>query len=245
MPDREAMIAELKAKKVGLEQVVNPHHLAYVIYTSGSTGAPKGVMVEHGNLVNLLANISKEIDFNKYAAFLSVTTFSFDICYLELFVPLINGGKLIIVSRETATDGFKLKENLAAYRPTHMQATPSTWQLLQNAEWQNEEGIKILVGGEALKEDLKDYLTKTGETWNVYGPTETTIWSIFFVVPGLELCQPVQVSGGFDGVRRHPPKFTFGDSCQGARGRELDDRRHIVLTHGLGAQIPTHRTSQL
>ncbi len=160
-----------------LNTKISQTQLAYTIYTSGSTGKPKGVMVEHGNLVNLLVNISKEISFNKNATFFSVTTFSFDICYLELFVPLINGGRLIIVSRDTATDGFKLKEGLAIYRPTHMQATPSTWQLLQNAEWQNEEGIKILVGGEALKEDLKDYLTKRGEAWNVYGPTETTIWS--------------------------------------------------------------------
>jgi non-ribosomal peptide synthetase component F len=75
---------------------IGQDQLAYTIYTSGSTGKPKGVMVEHGNLVNLLVNISKEIEFNKDAAFLSVTTFSFDICYLELFVPLINGGKLIL-----------------------------------------------------------------------------------------------------------------------------------------------------
>ncbi|MEO7532773.1 MAG: amino acid adenylation domain-containing protein, partial [Ferruginibacter sp.] len=163
--------------KADPDTIISQHQLAYVIYTSGSTGQPKGVMVEHGNLINLLVNISKEIGFNQDSDFLSVTTFSFDICYLEFFVPVIAGGKLIIVSRETATDGFKLRDSLSFYRPTYMQATPSAWQLLQNIDWENEEGIKILVGGEALKEDLKDYLTHRGDTWNVYGPTETTIWS--------------------------------------------------------------------
>ena len=160
-----------------LTVAVDPKQLAYVIYTSGSTGKPKGVMIEHQSVVNMLISIAKDVHFNTGSVFLSVTTFSFDICYLEFYMPLLLGGKLIVVSREIAMDGFKLSESIRNYLPTHLQATPSTWQLLIDAEWQNKEGVKMLVGGEALKENLKSVLTQKGDIWNVYGPTETTIWS--------------------------------------------------------------------
>ena len=160
-----------------LTVAVDPRQLAYVIYTSGSTGKPKGVMIEHQSVVNLLISIAKDVHFNTGSVFLSVTTFSFDICYLEFYMPLLLGGKLIVVSKEIAMDGFKLSESIRNYLPTHLQATPSTWQVLIDAEWQNKEGVKMLVGGEALKENLKSVLTQKGDIWNVYGPTETTIWS--------------------------------------------------------------------
>ena len=169
--------------EVASEALLNPvlsiraSQLAYVIYTSGSTGKPKGVMVEHGNLANLLQTIAGEISFNEASSFLSVTTYSFDICYLELLVPLVHGGKLFLVSRETASDGYRLKESLDLYKPTHLQATPSTWLMLLNVGWQNPGQLNMLVGGEAVSEDLKDNLVSLGNTWNVYGPTETTIWS--------------------------------------------------------------------
>jgi amino acid adenylation domain-containing protein len=151
--------------------------LAYVIYTSGSTGKPKGVMIEHTSVVNLLLSIANDVSFNACSVFMSVTTFSFDICYLELYMPLVSGGKLVVLSRESAMDGFKLADHIKQYQPTHVQGTPSTWQLLLDASLQNNEQIKMLVGGEALKADLKSALTQKGEVWNVYGPTETTIWS--------------------------------------------------------------------
>ena len=94
---------------VNLQTAVSPGHLVYVIYTSGSTGKPKGVMIEHKSLTNLLFSISEEVEFYSGSVFLSVTTFSFDISYLEFFIPLITGGKLIIVSRETASDGYRLE----------------------------------------------------------------------------------------------------------------------------------------
>jgi len=162
---------------VDLQLATDPNQLIYVIYTSGSTGKPKGVMIEHTSVVNLLMSVAKEVDFKPCSIFMSVTTFSFDICYLELYMPLILGGKLVVIPREVAMDGFKLAENIAGFKPTHMQGTPSTWQLLMDAAWQNKEAIKMLVGGEALKEDLKSILTEKGDVWNVYGPTETTIWS--------------------------------------------------------------------
>lgn len=152
--------------------------LAYVIHTSGSTGLPKGVMVKHKSLINLLQSVTDLVGFNASSAFLSVTTFSFDICYLEFFVPLLNGGKLMVVVRDVAIDGFELKKAIAKYLPTHLQATPVTWQLLLDAGWKNAENITMLIGGEAVKEQIKNALTPLGNVYNMYGPTETTIWSI-------------------------------------------------------------------
>ncbi|MEO7583967.1 MAG: amino acid adenylation domain-containing protein [Ferruginibacter sp.] len=153
-------------------------HLAYVIYTSGSTGKPKGVMIEHTSVVNLLMSIAKTVQFNSGSNFLSVTTYSFDISYLELYMPLICGGSLVIASREVAMNGFLLAEKIAACNPTHLQATPSTWQILLDVDWENKEGVTMLIGGEAIKEDIKDALTTIGDLYNCYGPTETTIWSV-------------------------------------------------------------------
>ncbi|MEO7583969.1 MAG: amino acid adenylation domain-containing protein [Ferruginibacter sp.] len=166
-----------KYATVDLQLATDPTQLAYVIYTSGSTGKPKGVMIEHTSVVNLLTGVAKEVGFNACSIFMSVTTFSFDICYLELYMPLIAGGTLVVLPSEVTMDGFKLAGSIQRFKPTHMQGTPSTWQLLMDAGWENKEAIKMLVGGEALKEDLKTAMTKKGDVWNVYGPTETTIWS--------------------------------------------------------------------
>lgn len=152
-------------------------NLAYVIYTSGSTGKPKGVMIEQISLVNLLKSVVKNIVFKSTSSILSVTTISFDISYLELFAPLISGGKLILVSKEVTMDGFKLVDSISNFCPTHMQGTPATWQLLLDAGWKNREGLEMLVGGESVKESLKNQLTQMGIVYNLYGPTETTIWS--------------------------------------------------------------------
>jgi len=185
LQESKATIIELDGdrEKISREPVASPNEqpsprdLAYVIYTSGSTGKPKGVMIEHRSVVNLLTSIAKEVNFTQDSTFLSVTTYSFDICYLELYMPLITGASLVIVSRETASDGYQLAKSLEEHLPTHMQGTPSTWQLLADAGWENREQVKMLIGGEAVKEGIKDYLTQRGEVWNVYGPTETTIWS--------------------------------------------------------------------
>ncbi|MCW3113559.1 MAG: Non-ribosomal peptide synthetase component, partial [Segetibacter sp.] len=150
---------------------------AYVIYTSGSTGKPKGVMIEHSSVINLVRSIIREVGFVPTSSFLSVTTYSFDICYLEFYMPLISGGKLIVIPREVSADGFMLAKSISHYSPSHMQATPSTWQLLLDAGWENEEDVRVLVGGEAVKEGLKNILTEIAEVYNLYGPTETTIWS--------------------------------------------------------------------
>jgi amino acid adenylation domain-containing protein len=166
-----------KQSSANLNISVETNNLAYIIYTSGSTGLPKGVMIEHVSVVNLLLSMARDVAFTADSSFLSVTTYSFDISYLEIFLPLISGGTLVMVPRETALDGYQLSNALSKHKPSHLQATPATWNLLIDAEWRNLERLKILIGGEAVKESLKDQLARLGTVYNLYGPTETTIWS--------------------------------------------------------------------
>ena len=109
--------------------------------------------------------------------FLALTTISFDIAALELFLPLAAGAKLVLAGREEALDGRQLLDKLTECGATAMQATPSSWRLLLEAGWQGARGFKILCGGEALSRELAQRLLECGTLWNLYGPTETTIWS--------------------------------------------------------------------
>jgi amino acid adenylation domain-containing protein len=155
-----------------------PANLAYVIYTSGSTGKPKGVQITHGSVVNFLHSLRREPGMTAADVVPAVTTLSFDIAVLEIFLPLVVGARAEIVSRQTASDGAALAALLARTGATVVQATPATWRLLLNAGWRGGAGVKILCGGEALPRPLADRLIATGgEVWNVYGPTETTVWS--------------------------------------------------------------------
>ncbi len=151
--------------------------LAYVIYTSGSTGKPKGVMIEHGSLINFLLSMQELISCNEQSLVLSLTTFTFDIAYLEIFLPLISGANTLMANTETSQDGFLISKLLSTHRISHIQGTPSTFQFLIDSRWNNSSNAKVLVGGEALSPKLKDALTTRGKIFNVYGPTETTIWS--------------------------------------------------------------------
>lgn len=152
--------------------------LAYVIYTSGSTGKPKGVKVTHQSLVNLLVSMQREPGLTVDDTLFSVTTLSFDIAGLELFLPLITGASVVIASREALADPRALEKHLKDSGATVIQGTPSTWRFLLDAGWKEATGLKILCGGEALPRSLADAVLNTGaELWNVYGPTETTIWS--------------------------------------------------------------------
>ncbi|MGH9945854.1 MAG: amino acid adenylation domain-containing protein, partial [Pyrinomonadaceae bacterium] len=155
-----------------------PDSLAYVIYTSGSTGKPKGVQVEHRAFVNLLCSMQNEPGMTAKDVLVAVTTLSFDIAGLELFLPLITGAKVIVASRDAASDGNVLMKLIADIGATMMQATPATWRLLLEAGWNGNDAFKILCGGEALPRDLANELIgRCGSLWNMYGPTETTIWS--------------------------------------------------------------------
>ncbi len=153
-------------------------NLAYVIYTSGSTGRPKGVAVSVGAVVNLLASMSQQPGLTAADTLLAVTTISFDIAVLELFLPLIRGARLVIAGRETAADGLALAALLTASRATVVQATPASWRLLLAAGGEGLSGLAVLCGGEALPGALAaELVTRGARLWNLYGPTETTVWS--------------------------------------------------------------------
>jgi amino acid adenylation domain-containing protein/thioester reductase-like protein len=159
--------------------------LAYVIYTSGSTGRPKGVQITHGSVVNFLASMGWEPGLTEQDTLLAVTTLSFDIAGLEIFLPLTVGARLLLVPREVTQDGQRLTQTLATSAATVMQATPATWQMLLETGWSGSPNLKILCGGEALPAGLaQQLLGRCASLWNVYGPTETTIWSTVHRVDG-------------------------------------------------------------
>jgi amino acid adenylation domain-containing protein len=157
---------------------VKPHNLAYIIFTSGSTGKPKGVQIPHGAVVNFLNSMGREPGLSEKDRLLSVTTISFDIAGLEIYLPLTRGACVVLAGREAAADGTELISMINNLGITVMQATPATWRLLIEAGWKGNRNLKVLCGGEALTKDLAGQLLKrAASVWNMYGPTETTIWS--------------------------------------------------------------------
>jgi amino acid adenylation domain-containing protein len=164
---------------------VGPKNLAYVIYTSGSTGKPKGVQLEHRSVVNFLYSMQREPGMTAQDILVAVTTLSFDIAGLELYLPLLAGGRLVIATREATMDGRLLMRLLEKSGATLMQATPTTWRVLLESGWQGDSKLKALVGGEALSVDLAKQLARLcNSAWNMYGPTETTIWSSVYRLEG-------------------------------------------------------------
>ena len=202
----------------------NAGRSAYVIFTSGSTGTPKGVEVGHRAVVNFLGSMAATPGFTAHDHMLAVTTVCFDIAGLELFLPLVTGGSLTIASRDDVQDGFALTKLIQSSGATVVQATPSLWEILLEAGFAPRSGVKMLCGGEPLPRDLADRLRVNGAPlWNLYGPTETTIWSScgrvdagqisigapiantqLFVLDANDQVQPVGVSGdlyiGGDGL---------------------------------------------
>ena len=151
---------------------------AYVIFTSGSTGTPKGVEVGHRALANFMTSMAREPGITDRDRMLAVTTVCFDIAMLELFLPLVAGGRVVIADRSQVVDGFALVDLIKDSGATVMQATPSLWRMVLEAGFVPSIGLRMLVGGEPLPRDLADdLLSGGGELWNLYGPTETTIWS--------------------------------------------------------------------
>lgn len=151
---------------------------AYVIYTSGSTGKPKGVVVPHSAMKNFLLSMSDSPGLNSDDRLLAITTLSFDISVLEIFLPLVCGATVVIATRDEAIDGRKLASLLEDANISIMQGTPASWQLLVDSGWSGKNNLKMLCGGEALSQELAtDLISRGSELWNMYGPTETTVWS--------------------------------------------------------------------
>jgi amino acid adenylation domain-containing protein len=186
LPDTDARIVlceECTGPAASAAIHVGGDDLAYVLYTSGSTGRPNGVAVPQRAVVNLLTSMQREPGFTSQDALLAVTTLSFDIAALELFLPLISGGRVILADRETAMDPLRLAALIGDSLCTMIQATPATWRGLSETGWQGNPGLTLLCGGEALPRELADKLLRGGaRLWNVYGPTETTIWSTVYPV---------------------------------------------------------------
>lgn len=153
-------------------------HTAYVIFTSGSTGRPKGVQIPQRAVENFIASMRVAPGCTERDRLLAITTISFDISVLELFLPLAAGGHVTIATHNQVINPPVLQQLLAKQSISIMQATPATWQMLFDAGWAGQPGLKILCGGEAFPKHLAErFLASCGEVWNVYGPTETTVWS--------------------------------------------------------------------
>jgi amino acid adenylation domain-containing protein len=161
-----------------LQVAWSPEQLVYILFTSGSTGRPKGVEITRGALANFLGSMANCPGLGPGDRLLAITTTSFDIAGLELFLPLCVGATVIIADRETARDARKLRHLLETKAIDMLQATPATWRLLLEAGWRGDHKLRMLCGGEALSPALADRLLDMGgELWNMYGPTETTVWS--------------------------------------------------------------------
>ncbi len=189
LPEHQAQVVCLDGSwEVTNPEIPNPRttvtadNLAYVIYTSGSTGKPKGVQICHQSVVNFLLSMKDYPGLTQSDTFNAITTISFDIAALELYLPLIVGAKLVVVPREIATNGNQLLPQLWKSQTTVMQGTPATWQMLLTLGLSKQKSkFKVLCGGEALSIQLARELLKIGsEVWNLYGPTEATIWSTIY-----------------------------------------------------------------
>ncbi|MGA4149791.1 amino acid adenylation domain-containing protein, partial [Ralstonia nicotianae] len=242
---------------------LSSHHAAYVIYTSGSTGRPKGVTVEHRQVVNLLESMRGLLAMREADRWLAVTTLGFDIAGLELYLPLISGAVVIVLDREASRNAQSLSAALEGSGATVMQATPSTWRLLLESGWSGRPGLKALCGGEALPGELAGRLrTRVGRLWNVYGPTETTIWSSAREVDATDAGQGVVPIGRpiantqmyvLDGHRQPVPLGVTGEIYIGgggvARGYlnrpELTAERFVVNPFNGEGRERMYRTGDL
>ncbi|MBP7551697.1 MAG: amino acid adenylation domain-containing protein, partial [Gemmatimonadaceae bacterium] len=166
--------------------------IAYLIHTSGSTGRPKGVIVPHAAVTNFLAAMAAALPIGPSDRVLALTTLSFDIAALELLLPLVTGASVFVVDRTTARDPRALADAIAAQGITLMQATPSTYRMLLDDGWVPPAGLKALCGGEALPAELAARLHRgVARLWNVFGPTETTIWSTIQEITAVEAVVPI------------------------------------------------------
>lgn len=173
-----------------------PQDIAYIIYTSGSTGQPKGVVVRHRSVCNLLAAMRRRPGLAARERLLAVTTLSFDIAVLELFLPLVCGATVVLSTQEQSRDPDALAQLIVSARIDIVQATPTTWHMLVDAGWQPKPGFRALCGGEALPPPLATQLIARGvELWNMYGPTETTVWStvsrVSSTLDGIDIGTPI------------------------------------------------------
>ncbi|MBM1105824.1 amino acid adenylation domain-containing protein [Aurantibacter crassamenti] len=239
---------------------ISSNDVAYLLYTSGSTGKPKGVSITHMNLVNFLESMAIEPGISENDILLSITTISFDIAGLELFLPLLKGATLVMTEDIIAKDSRLLLELLEKEKSTILQATPTTWQMLLDSGWEHPLPLKALCGGEPLPTKLaKQLLNLCDELWNMYGPTETTIWS---TIKKIEVDDPIITIGrpiantqvyllNENGKLVAPGRI--GEICIGGDGvaqgywkrPDLTSEKFITNPINLDDKLPIYRTGDL
>jgi amino acid adenylation domain-containing protein len=207
----------------GTAAAVQPENLAYVLYTSGSTGRPKGVQVPHSALANFLWSMRRQPGLGPDDVLAAVTSLSFDIAGLELWLPLLCGARVVLATREEAADGGLLRSLLERHAATVLQATPATWRLLVAAGWEGGGALRPLCGGEALPPSLAAALSRrAGTVWNLYGPTETTVWSTVAAVSGedVSIGRPIANTRAYvvDALGEPVPAGVAGELLIGGRG---------------------------
>jgi amino acid adenylation domain-containing protein len=171
-----------------------PESLAYVLYTSGSTGRPKGVQISHGALASFLGAIEARLPLSPGDELLALTTFMFDISFLEVLLPLVRGATTVLLEHDSTVDPRRLAAAIDGGRTRMVQATPSHWRMLVDSGWRGGDDLVIACGGERLDSDLSAALVeRSRELWNLYGPTEATIWSSSYRVraPGRGASEPI------------------------------------------------------
>jgi len=261
----DADAAQIDAAGAAVDAPVDRDAPAYVIYTSGSTGRPKGVVVPHGAVLNFLDAMREAPGLGEDDVLVAVTTTSFDISVLELFLPLATGASIVLATREQAVDGAELAALLQREAATVMQATPSTWHMLLDAGWRPAPGFKALCGGEPLAPELASRLLESGvELWNMYGPTETTVWSTCArIEPGQDGAPDIHIGRPIANTtvwvldeRGQPcPPGVAGELCIGGAGVTLGYLGRDALTaekflpdtiaphdHGTGLPARLYRT---
>ncbi len=229
---------------------------AYLIYTSGSTGRPKGVVLPHRAALNFLQAVAQRPGLRAGDRLLAVTTLSFDIALLELLLPLACGACVVLATREQAGDADALRAMLEAERITALQATPGTWRMLLDAGWSGDAALKALVGGEALPADLAaQLLARCAEVWNMYGPTETAVWSSCWrVAPAMPISIGTPLANNrvwiVDARGQLCPIGVPGEICIGGLGvasgywqrPELNAERFVGERFGPDPSAPMYRT---
>ncbi|MCL6285133.1 amino acid adenylation domain-containing protein [Ruegeria sp. 2012CJ41-6] len=239
---------------------VASNDLAYLIYTSGSTGKPKGVEIMHRNLVTFLKAMQQTPGFGSQDVLLSVTTPAFDIAGLEFWLPLISGGTVVVADRSETLSGKALANLIDQHQITVMQATPATWRMLIDEGWVGANRMKALCGGEAMPRSLAEALVpRVGELWNMYGPTETTIWSTHNLIrhpdQAAYIGRPIANTQAFvlDSAGNLASTGVVGELCIGgdgvARGyrnrKDLTDERFVEIKAPNGQMIRIYRTGDL
>ena len=250
-------ISQCPSDNLSLGQSTDP---IYCIYTSGSTGKPKGVVITHRSVVNFLTSMQDITGISSEDEMLAITTYCFDISVLELFLPLVSGAKVILADDAQSRDPFLLKEVFERQQPSIMQATPTMWKAMVDAEWQGSKTLTLLCGGEALPKSLGEQLMqKSNQLLNMYGPTETTIWSTYKQIEQKEdlltIGKAIANTGIFILNTQHQPVGINvpGELCISGDGLaqlylnrpELTAEKFINITRPSGEEVKVYRTGDL